>query len=131
MDITVVILNWNTRELLEKCLRSLVCPMKEYEAEIIVVDNASEDGSREMVIATFPQVRLVVNSNNIGFGAGNNTAIPSATGRYVLFLNSDTVVMNGALEALIWVPWPVTPTVIRLGRFELSASCSGGKRSIH
>jgi GT2 family glycosyltransferase len=101
VDLSVIILSWNTRTLLEKCLRSLVCASPEDSIEIIVVDNASEDGSRQMVQEQFPQVRLVVNSHNIGFGAGNNTALPYVTGRYVLFLNSDTVVMDGALSAMI------------------------------
>ncbi len=96
-----MILSWNTRQLLEKCLRSLACPQPGLKMEVLVVDNASEDRSREMVRKLFPQVRLIVNDANIGFGAGNNTALPHATGRYVLFLNSDTVVMEGALAAMV------------------------------
>ncbi len=101
MDLSVIILNWNTRDLLEKCLHSLECPQPGLEFEVIVVDNASEDQSREMVRELFPQVRLLTNPMNIGFGAGNNTALPHAGGRYVLFLNSDTVVLEGALAALV------------------------------
>jgi len=101
VDLTVVILNWNTCALLEKCLRSLVCPHRGIDVEIIVVDNASGDNSREMVRREFPQINLIVNRKNIGFGAGNNVALPHARGRYVLFLNSDTVVMNGALRAMV------------------------------
>ena len=62
MDLSVIILNWNTRTLLEKCLESLFNQPREFEVEIIVVDNASEDGSREMVADSFPQAQLVVNS---------------------------------------------------------------------
>jgi GT2 family glycosyltransferase len=69
--------------------------------EVLVVDNASEDGSREMVASLFPQVRLIVNSTNIGFGAGNNSALADAKGRYLLFLNSDTVVTEGAFSAMM------------------------------
>jgi len=69
--------------------------------EVLVVDNASEDGSREMVASLFPQVRLIVNSTNIGFGAGNNSALADAKGRYLLFLNSDTVVTEGAFSAMV------------------------------
>jgi GT2 family glycosyltransferase len=101
VDLSVVILSWNTRQLLEKCLRSLACPQHGLEVEVLVVDNASEDRSREMVRDLFPQVRLLANPKNIGFGAGNNTALPQARGRYVLFLNSDTVVMEGALTAMV------------------------------
>ncbi|HZO89922.1 MAG TPA: glycosyltransferase [Chthonomonadaceae bacterium] len=101
MDLSVIILSWNTCGLLEKCLRSLACSQPGLEYEVIVVDNASEDDSRAMVRRLFPNVRLLVNPTNVGFSAGNNTAIPHATGRYVLFLNSDTVVLEGALAAMV------------------------------
>lgn len=101
IDLSIIILNWNTRDLLEKCLRSLECPQQGVAVEVIVVDNASEDDSREMVAREFPQFRLIFNKKNLGFGAGNNVAIPQSKGRYVMFLNSDTVVMSGALSALV------------------------------
>lgn len=103
MDLSVVILNWNTRDLLEKCLDSLLCARAHIgiEVQVIVVDNASEDDSRTMVSTKFPQVLLITNRRNIGFGAGNNSALPQATGRYVLFLNSDTVVTEGALTRMV------------------------------
>lgn len=101
MDLSVIVLSWNTRLLLKNCLESLFAQSGALTFEVIVADNASEDGSREMVQALFPQVKLVVNSNNVGFGAGNNAALPSATGRYVMFLNSDTVTTEGALAALV------------------------------
>lgn len=97
----MIILNWNTCALLEKCLHSLECPQPGIVFEVLVVDNASEDGSREMVRDLFPHVRLRVNPTNIGFGAGNNSGIPETTGRYILFLNSDTVVLEGALSRLV------------------------------
>lgn len=101
VDLTVIILNWNTRELLKESLQSLLDQPPGPNTQIIVADNASEDGSREMVRALFPNVTLVVNTSNIGFGAGNNAALPLATGRYVLFLNSDTKVTAGALQTLV------------------------------
>lgn len=101
MDLSIIILNWNTCALLEKCLLSLRRPQPGLEYEVIVVDNASEDNSREMVRDLFAEVRLHVNKTNIGFGAGNNTGVPLATGRWVLFLNSDTVVEEGALAKLV------------------------------
>ena len=101
MDLSVIILNWNTQALLEKCLESLVCGQSEIALEVIVVDNASEDDSRTMVRDQFPQVKLICNPKNLGFGAGNNVALPAATGRYVMFLNSDTVVMAGAMALLV------------------------------
>ncbi|HZT43833.1 MAG TPA: glycosyltransferase family 2 protein [Chthonomonadaceae bacterium] len=101
MDISVIILNWNTAALLEKCLHSLYCPQPDLAMEVLVVDNASEDGSAAMVRRRFPQARLIVNKRNLGFGAGNNVAIPQTRGRYVLFLNSDTVVTPGALVTMV------------------------------
>jgi GT2 family glycosyltransferase len=102
VDLSVIILSWNTCGLLEKCLRSLECQHESgVEVELIVADNASEDGSRAMVAREFPQVHLVVNKKNLGFGAGNNAALPHTHGRYVLFLNSDTVVTDGALAAMV------------------------------
>jgi GT2 family glycosyltransferase len=101
LDLSVVIINWNTRDLLENSLRSIVSQAGSIEYEVLVVDNASEDGSREMVRSRFPSVRLIVNTSNLGFGAGNNAALPHATGRYILFINSDTIVTDGALGALV------------------------------
>ncbi|HLI47640.1 MAG TPA: glycosyltransferase family 2 protein [Chthonomonas sp.] len=100
-DLSVIILNWNTCELLQACLQSLFEAPETISFEVIVVDNASEDESREMVTRHFPQVRLLVNPSNLGFGAGNNAALPHARGRYVLFLNSDTLVTQGSLSALV------------------------------
>jgi GT2 family glycosyltransferase len=101
VDLSVIILNWNTRTLLQECLQTLTQPQSGIHVQIIVADNASEDGSREMVLALFPGVILHVNSTNVGFGAGNNAALPLATGRYVLFLNSDTKVVENALPTLV------------------------------
>ncbi len=91
--LSIVIVNWNTRELLGECLSSVFvnlddsCPI-----EVIVVDNASTDGSTEMVAEAFPQVHLIHNSENLGFAAANNEGFALARGRHVLLLNSDTVV---------------------------------------
>jgi GT2 family glycosyltransferase len=114
-DLSIIIVNWNTRELLAKCLRSLY-PLPNGQGqeagspifrdgscsyEVFVVDNASSDGSAEMVRQRFPQVRLMQNEENVGFARANNQAIPLSQGRYVLLLNSDTEVQPGALETLI------------------------------
>ncbi len=101
MDLSVIILNWNTRDLLKQSLTSLLCKPCEIQLQVIVVDNASEDNSREMVRELFPQVTLIANPINTGFGAGNNVALPAATGRYVLFLNSDTVITEGSIDRLV------------------------------
>jgi GT2 family glycosyltransferase len=101
MDLSVIILNWNTRDDTRKCLNSIFGQAHRHAVEVIVVDNASEDGSREMLASEFPQVCLVVNSTNLGFGAGNNRGVPAAKGRYVLFLNSDTVVTECAFDTML------------------------------
>lgn len=123
VDLSVIIVNWNTRDLLAECLRSIVrsqgldfrfqepgassqrqetltpdpCPLT---TEIFVVDNASSDGSAAMVRELFPWVRLIESPNNLGFAAGNNLALRHATGQYILLLNPDTVVTEGAIERL-------------------------------
>jgi len=92
MDLSVIILNYNTKDLLRKCLASATASRTGYEMEIIVADNASRDGSMEMVAAEFPSVTRLQNAGNLGFSKGNNAAMRIAKGRYVLLLNSDTTV---------------------------------------
>jgi len=101
LDLTVIILNWNTRDDLRVSLGSIFEQEFRHSIEVIVADNASEDGSREMVRLEFPKARLVEHEGNIGFCAGNNRAIPQDPGRYVLFLNADTRVTPCALDTLI------------------------------
>lgn len=101
LDLSIIIVNWNTRALLAQCLRSVYETAGDLKCEVIVVDNASTDGSAEMVSREFPSVRLVRNSENIGFARANNTAMAFAKGRYMLLLNSDTIVTQGALQALV------------------------------
>lgn len=101
MKLSIAIVNWNTRELLRQCLQSVFDQTQRYSFEIIVVDNASTDGSAEMVAAEFPTVRLIKNEDNRGFAAANNQALRISEGEYFLLLNSDTVVLEGALDALV------------------------------
>jgi hypothetical protein len=101
VDLSIIVLNWNTAEETLACLESIYSQQRRHEIEVIVADNASSDCSRTVVPARFPQATLVVHSTNLGFCAGNNRAIPATSGRYVLFLNSDTVVTEGALDRLI------------------------------
>lgn len=97
-DLSIIILSYNTRKLLRDCLKSLEKVKDEANFEVVVVDNASTDGSCEMVRKEFPNVKLVENSQNLGFAAGNNSARPHIEGENVLFLNSDTKVKRGVLK---------------------------------
>lgn len=100
-DVSVVIVNWNTREILRNCLASVQGETKRVRLEVIVVDNASSDGSAELVQRDFPEARLIANSENRGFAAGNNQGIAASKGRYVLLLNSDTIVLDGAIDETV------------------------------
>lgn len=98
VDLSVIIVSYNTRQLLDDCLRSLAeAEQPAGGVEIIVVDNASRDGSQALVREQYPAVRLVENEQNLGFSAANNAGTAVAHGRYILFLNSDTRVGKRAL----------------------------------
>ena len=97
MDVSIIIVNWNTRKLLQDCLASIYERKPSIDYEVIVIDNASTDSSTEMVKNTFPQAILVENPDNKGFATANNQGIDIAQGRYVLLLNSDTVVLEDCL----------------------------------
>jgi GT2 family glycosyltransferase len=97
MDLSIVIVNWNTKEFLKGCLESVWESLDGLEAEVIVIDNASTDGSVEMVRRKFPRTRLVANLENRGFAAANNQGFDRARGRHVLLLNSDTIVHGDVL----------------------------------
>lgn len=104
MELSVVIVSWNTKHMLYQCLRSIQDALPQDLArsiEVVVVDNASSDGSGEMVQQHYPWVQLLQNSENVGFARGNNLGIQRCTGRYVLLLNPDTEVKTGAFEALL------------------------------
>jgi len=101
-DLSIIILNYNTKDLLKDCLNSIKKAEKgKYSIETIVVDNASKDKSPEMVAQEFPDARLIVNKKNIGFSAGNNKGIKQAKGKYVLLLNPDTIVQKKTLVTMI------------------------------
>jgi len=96
--LSIIILNHNTRDLLQQCFESLP---KNPDWQIIVVDNASTDDSVAMIKANFPWVEVVSNKENIGFTRGNNSARKTAIGKYILFLNSDTKVFPNTLETMV------------------------------
>jgi GT2 family glycosyltransferase len=101
MDVSIIIVNWNTKDILKDCLKSVYEQTKDINYEIIVVDNASTDGSTDMVKKQFPQIILLENSENRGFAAANNRGIAVAKGRYVLLLNSDTIVLENAIAGTV------------------------------
>ena len=99
-DLSIIIVSWNVRELLQNCLRSVLVETK-LALQIIVVDSASTDGSPEMVAEHFSQVELVACEENVGFPGGNNLGLARANGRYILLLNPDTIVHDGALAKMV------------------------------
>jgi GT2 family glycosyltransferase len=111
MDLSILLVNWNTRGLLRGCLQSLRTTADRlveatlifgpYTAEVIVIDNASHDGSADMVRAEFPWARLIENERNLGFAPANNQAYQRCAGDYVLLLNSDTEVHPDAIRHLM------------------------------
>ena len=100
IDLSVIIVNWNTARLLDACLQSLINGVHHVKIEFFVVDNGSSDGSQDMVRKKYPSVRLIENTSNQGFARANNQAIRKARGRYIVLLNSDTVVPDYAMDKL-------------------------------
>lgn len=102
MDISFIIVSFNTEKILDECLFSIFSTLKSSKLtfEIIVVDNVSTDGTRAMLAKKYPQVRTVLNSENVGFGRANNQGIRQSKGEYTVLINSDTVSLPGALWKL-------------------------------
>lgn len=101
MQLSVIIVNYNVRPFLENALASLYRAIKGIDGEILVVDNASDDGSVEMVRSKFSRVQLIVNQKNSGFAAANNPALKQAKGEYILLINPDTVVQEDTLQTMV------------------------------
>lgn len=97
IDVSVTIVNWNTQHLLRDCIASIYEHAGDVCCEIIVIDNASSDGSAKMVKTEFPDVHLIGNTENHGFARANNQGMQTARGRYILLLNSDTLLLENAL----------------------------------
>jgi hypothetical protein len=100
-DASIIVVSFNTRELLRECLESVVRESSNLSVEILVVDNNSWDGSAQMVADEFPQIRLLRSEINLGFGSANNLALTHARGRYFVLLNSDAFFQLNALELAI------------------------------
>lgn len=98
MDVSVIIVSYNTCGLLVDCIESIYRQTDRVEFEIIVVDNDSKDNTCETVKRKFPEVRLIKSAVNLGFGKANNLGVENAKGKYLFFLNSDTVLLNNAIK---------------------------------
>lgn len=100
MDVTIIIVNYNTAELTVNCINSIYEKTKDLAFEIIVVDNASKDNSVEIIKKEFSQVKLIESEVNLGFGRANNVGIKESKSKYVFLLNPDTLLMNNAVKIL-------------------------------
>lgn len=98
IDVSVILVNYNTRALTIHCLHSIFEQTKDLIVEVLVVDNNSNDGTQQEIRQNFPQVQLIENEANIGFGRANNVGIQRAKGKYLFFLNTDTVLLNNAVK---------------------------------
>ncbi len=101
MDLSIIIVSYNTKDLLKECLISIYKNISQIKFEILVIDNNSRDGSPEMVEKKFPKVKLIKNRENKGFAAANNIGIKKSKGKYLLLLNSDTLVSPDSLEEMV------------------------------
>lgn len=101
MEISVLIVNYNTKELTLNCIRSIYQYTHNLEFEVIVIDNDSHDGSREAILEAFTCVKVINSGSNLGFGRANNLGAKHAVGRYLFFLNSDTVLIENSLKILL------------------------------
>lgn len=101
MKLSIIFVNWKTPELTKNAIASVYKETSGFDFEVIVVDNNSGDGSVEMIKKEFPQVILIENSDNRGFGKANNQGLKIAKGDYLMFLNTDVVVLDGALTKLV------------------------------
>ena len=103
LDLSIIIVNWNVRDLLDRCLASVYAIKPELSVEVIVVDNASQDNSVAMVQEKYPRTILIANTENAGFCRGNNQGIAVSRGEIVALLNPDTEVRSGAMESMVSV----------------------------
>lgn len=99
--LTIIIVNWNTKELLKNCLKSIENTCSDLNYKLVVVDNASEDGSAEVVENKFPEVKLIRNDKNLGFAKANNQGIIKYPAEFFLFLNPDIIVHNNSIKNMI------------------------------
>ena len=101
MDISVIIVSWNAKEYLRECLNSLVQELRGYDSEILVVDNASSDGSDILIQESFPDCKLIQTGKNLGFAKANNIGIKESSGRYLFLINSDITLLDGCIRKIL------------------------------
>jgi len=101
VDLSIIIVNYNVKEFIQNLLESIKSASKKISTEVIIVDNASDDGSIELIRQKYPGVKLIVNSRNLGFSKANNLGLKEATGKYLLLLNPDTLVKEDTFEKMI------------------------------
>ena len=101
MKLSIVTVCWNDRETISECLRSIYAGTRSTEFEVIVSDNGSTDGSAEFIRQNYPQVRVIENGTNFGFSKANNIGINATKGQYILILNPDTIIHDGALDTFV------------------------------
>lgn len=103
MDISIIIVSFNTKDLLQKCLESITNSLKRlpYNSEVIVVDNNSHDGSKEIIKNEFPDVIIIENEENLGYSKACNIGIKKSNGKYILLLNSDTIIFEDTIREMI------------------------------
>lgn len=112
-DVSIILVNYNTRMLTIQCLHSIFEQTKDIAIEVLVIDNHSNDGSQQEIRQSFPHVILIENEANVGFGRANNIGIQHAKGKYLFFLNTDTLLLNNAVK--IFFDFMEDQPLIRLG----------------
>lgn len=101
MELSIIIVNWNSKDYLKKCIASIMGSKSEIKLEIVVIDGGSFDGSGEMLKECYPQVKFIQSDKNVGFAKANNIAFKASNGSHVLFLNPDTEVVVSAIDILL------------------------------
>lgn len=101
MDLSIVIVNYNSKNFIDQCLKSILRFSEGIDYEIVVVDNASQDGSAEFLKEKYPTVRLIANNENLFFAKANNQAIHQSQGRYILLLNPDTEILDDSVQRVV------------------------------
>ena len=113
-DVSIIIVSFNTIQLTRQCLKSIYTQTKDVSFEVIVSDNGSTDGSIQMIRKDFPQVILIENGENLGFGKANNIGLKKAKGDYIFYLNSDTILLNNAIK-IFYDYWQNNNDICALG----------------